>query len=116
MNNQFDSKILEDNVQIISIGRSLDDSNAHILLEQLERAIDGNFSHIYLDLKNCELLSSSGVGAIISNVEAARAAGGEVTLLQPSEAVMTILHALGLLSVLKIQETPISGLKGVVPK
>lgn len=116
MKTSFESKIIEDNVQVIHIGKCLDNSNAYILLEQLERAIDGNFSQIYLDLKQCELLSSSGVGAIISNVEAARAAGGEITLLQPSEAVMTILDALGLLKVLNIQDTPIAGLKGVVQK
>lgn len=104
MKNQFPSQRIERDALVISTGKRLDSSNAYVMLEQLEQALDNNYKHIYLDMTECELLSSSGVGAIISNVEAAQAIGCRIILLHPTEAVMEILEALGLMSVLTIQD------------
>ncbi len=102
---EFPAKALESGELVISIGTHLDNSNAPVLLDQLMAAIDNNRLQIILDMKDCELLSSSGVGAIISSVEAARSLEGEITLVQPSEAVLVILDTLGLTKMLTIQRT-----------
>lgn len=104
MKNQFPSQRIDGDALMISVGRCLDSSNAYILLEQLEQALDNDHKCIYLDMKECELLSSSGVGSIISNVEAAQAIGAKIILVHPTDAVMEIIDALGLNDVLTIQE------------
>jgi len=113
MNNNFPTRRSKSGGLVIEIGTHLDNNNASVLLDQLMTAIDKNQLPIYLDMKHCELLSSSGVGAIISNVEAARAMGSDITLLQPRETVLVILNTLGLTKMLSIQQTRLEEMEGV---
>lgn len=73
--------------------------------EAIQRAIDANGGRIAVDLSGVVFLDSSGLGALIAGLKAAREAGGDLRLLRPAEQVALVLDLTNMASVLKSFES-----------
>ncbi len=76
----------------LSVGGRIDAHKAPELRRQFE-ALHAEGKHtIYLNTEAVSFIDSSGLAAIVSALKTARTHGGEFYLLNPSEAVSTILN------------------------
>jgi anti-anti-sigma factor len=77
--------------------------------EQLSRAFEALFRlkrfKVLLGLEKIEFLSSAGAGAVIAAMADARAKGGDVVVLKPSEPARSVFLALGAFTLLKTADT-----------
>ena len=63
-------------------------------------------TRIVVDLGDCEFLDSSGLGAVIGGLKAARQAGGDLRIAALQPQVMTVLKLTNLDRVLRPYATP----------
>jgi anti-anti-sigma factor len=97
MNNlHFSYKTVNDYTILIDPGNRLDNNNAHEMVETISTAQTNGYTHIIVNMKNLDFISSAGVGSILGAVEAARAAGGDIVLCHVAEAIEHILNVLDL--------------------
>ena len=75
------------------------------LREQLHSLVQGGHTRIVVDLSDVETIDSSGLGALISGLKAARQAGGDVRIASPSEQVMAVMELTNLNRVLTAHES-----------
>lgn len=80
---------------VIATGR-LGFHNADGLRQQLHRLVENGAVRLVVDLSGLESLDSSGVGALVSGLKAARGGGGDLCLSGPSEAVASVLGMMNL--------------------
>jgi anti-anti-sigma factor len=69
--------------------------SADVLRQQLLDLIAAGDTHLVVDLSGVDAMDSSGVGALISGLKAARRAGGDLRLVAPSApiaAMFTMMH------------------------
>lgn len=71
------------------------------LREQLHKLVQGGSRLLVVDLSAVEAIDSSGLGALISGLKAARQSGGDLCLAAPGERVMAVLELTNLNRVLK---------------
>lgn len=76
----------------IDVTGRLDAHNAIALRETFARLEAEGIRRFDVSMPNIEFMDSSGLAAIISGLKAARKAGGELTLIEPSQAVRQMLH------------------------
>jgi anti-sigma B factor antagonist len=76
-----------------------------------EALADGR-SRIVVDLGDCEFLDSSGLGAVIGGLKAARQAGGDLRIAALQPQVMTVLKLTNLDRVLRPHGTVAEALRG----
>jgi anti-anti-sigma factor len=63
----------------------------HALREQLLGLIEGGATRVVVDLSKAAGIDSSGVGALVSGLKAARARGGDLRLVAPPPAIADVL-------------------------
>jgi anti-anti-sigma factor len=95
-------RALGDDTLIIRSGATLDNTNAHQMLDAITSAQAKDFRFIVLDLCDLQFLSSAGVGAVIGTVEAARERGGDIILCNLSSGIRHVLEVLDLSDYLTI--------------
>ncbi len=106
MNNQeFIRHALTDNVLLIKLGQSLDNNNAHAVLETITVAHDEGYTFIIVDMAEVDFLSSAGVGSILGTVEMFREQGGDIILCNVSNTALHVLKVLDLDDFLTIKPT-----------
>lgn len=76
------------------------------LREQLHALVRGGKTRIVVDLSAVETIDSSGLGALISGLKAARQGGGDLRIASPSEQATAVLELTNLNRVLKSCESP----------
>lgn len=76
------------------------------LREQLHNLVRVGNTRIVVDLSAVETIDSSGLGALISGLKAARQGGGDLRISSPSEQVLAVLELTNLNRVLKATDSP----------
>lgn len=79
-------------VEVVSLAGTLDAWSEPEVRAALKRALDGGKSRLVLELPSLKRIDSSGLSALLSVLKAARSAGGDVVLLRPSAAVVSVLR------------------------
>ena len=87
---------LSDSTLLIETGKSLDNGNAHEMVNLITSAQSRGYVHIVLDMAALEFLSSAGVGSILGTVEMFREAGGDIYLCNMSDNIRHVLEVLDL--------------------
>ena len=76
------------------------------LREQLRALIQGGNAELVVDLSAVDAIDSSGLGALISGLKAARQSGGDLRIAAPCAQVTAVLELTNLNRVLKSVESP----------
>jgi anti-anti-sigma factor len=82
----------EGSVVVVSLSGTLDAWSEPEVRSALKAVLDQGTSRIVLDLAALRRIDSSGLSALLSVLKAARAAAGDVVLLSPSAAVVSVLR------------------------
>lgn len=90
----------EDVVVVVPRGR-LTMVSARRLKEIFGEAVSGGGNRIVVDMAETTFLDSSGLGAIIAGLKAARQAGGDLRIARPTAAVQSVLELTNLDRVLR---------------
>lgn len=98
-------EIVRDDTLVITTGVSLDNNNAHEMVEAILSAQQRGFTRIVIDMRALEFLSSAGVGSILGTMEASRDAGGDIIMCNVSENIMHVFSVLDLSEFLTIVES-----------
>ena len=94
-----------------SVGR-LDLLSAAEVKQRLTDAVAAGRRRLVVDLGGVEFIDSSGLGALIGGLKAARLAGGDLRIARPSEQARTILELTTLDRVLRPYATVEEALAG----
>ena len=96
--------VVNDDVIIVKPMKTLDNNNAHEMVNIITGAQEEGFKIIVLNMKDLEFLSSAGVGSILGTIETSRETGGDIILCNISESINHILQVLDLVDYLTIRE------------
>ncbi|NGP04194.1 STAS domain-containing protein [Rhodococcus sp. 14C212] len=75
------------------------------LREQLRGLVEGGSARVVVDLGATEFIDSSGLGALVSGLKAARQAGGDLRLASPTAQVRSVLSLTSLDRVLRTYDS-----------
>ncbi len=89
-------RVLTDDVLVIETGKTLDNNNAHEMVDLISNAQTRGFVYIMLDMADLEFLSSAGVGSVLGTVETSRESGGDIILYNVHETILHVLKVLDL--------------------
>jgi anti-sigma B factor antagonist len=78
---------------------------APALREQLHALVSDGNSRLVVDLSAVDAIDSSGLGALISGLKAARQGGGDLRIAAPCDQVKAVLELTNLNRVLKTAES-----------
>ena len=78
---------------------------ANDLRDQLRDLVHRGYSRIVVDLSGVESIDSSGLGALVAGLKAARQAGGDLRITGPGSQVVAVLELTNLDKVLKSAPT-----------
>lgn len=84
---------------------ALDLSAAPALREQLHALVQRGQTRLVVDLSGVDTIDSTGLGALISALKAARKNGGDLRITKPNETVVALLELTSLDWVLKSFES-----------
>jgi anti-anti-sigma factor len=79
-------------VQLVRVGGRVDSSTAPGLQEKLAGIIKGGGRNIVINMKDVSFLSSGGLRALLSTLQAAKKSGGDLKLSEVSEPVARVLE------------------------
>jgi anti-sigma B factor antagonist len=79
-------------VEVVSLPARLDATAAPEIRKELRAVIDGGRRHLLLDLSAITFMDSSGLSVLVTALKAARAAGGDVSLLHLTPPVQSLLE------------------------
>ena len=89
-------KPLDDQVLVIVAGSTLDNNNAHEMVEAISAAYTEGRRYVIIDMSALEFISSAGVGSILGTIEMFREKGGDVVLCNVASAIMHVFDVLDL--------------------
>jgi anti-sigma B factor antagonist len=75
--------------------------SAPALRDQLRALVEGGQGLVVVDMSDVDFIDSSGLGALISGLKAARQSGGDLRIVAPCAQVTTVLELTNLNQVLK---------------
>jgi anti-anti-sigma factor len=96
--------VVNDEVIIIKPTKTLDNNNAHEMVNIITGTQEEGYKIIVLDMKDVEFLSSAGVGSILGTIETSRETGGDIVLCNVPESINHILDVLDLTEYLTIRK------------
>lgn len=96
---------VEGEAAVVSCTGRLNMVAAPRLKSQVDEAIAGGTTKIVVDLSGTSFIDSSGLGALVSGLKAARQAGGDLRLAGAGEQVRTVLSLTNLDRVLRSHAT-----------
>lgn len=94
---------LNDFTRVFKPCGSLDNNNAHEMVDLISSAQSDGFKFIIIDLADLEFISSAGVGSILGTVESSRELGGDILLCNASPSVLHVFTVLDLTDYLTIK-------------
>ena len=97
---------------VVRITGRLDFTSAPEASKQFATAIAGGHPKLVLDLAKVGFVDSAGLGSLIGGMRAARLAGGDLRIANPSEQVTMLLSLTSLDQVLTIHPTVDEALNG----
>lgn len=86
------SKEEKGNVAILAIDGEIDLYNAPLLSQELDGLKDSGKLKVILNLENVPFIDSSGIGALVTNMEAFREAGGLFVLTRLQKSIQDLLQ------------------------
>ncbi len=89
-------------VMVVEPPGELDSRNAQAAREALKALIEGGESRLVINLQSATFVDSSGLGALITALKAARTAGGDIRLCGINPSVRTIFELTRLIRVFTI--------------
>lgn len=95
----------EGDLTVLSCNGRLNMVAASRLKSQVDEIIAGGSSKIVVDLTETSFIDSSGLGALVSGLKAARQAGGDLRLAGAGDQVRTVLSLTNLDRVLRSHPT-----------
>lgn len=95
------AKTLSSGVVVVLPAGRLNMVAAPQLREQLHNLVQAGNTRLVVDLSGVETIDSSGLGALISGLKAARQSGGDLRIAAPGEQAVTVLELTNLNRVLK---------------
>jgi anti-sigma B factor antagonist len=107
---RFDAR--GNSIAVVSLAGRLDLMSARDVKDQLTKAVGEGWSRLVVDIQDVEFIDSSGLGALIGGLKAARVAGGDLRIARPGEQARYILQVSTLDRVLKPFPTVESALAG----
>jgi anti-sigma B factor antagonist len=99
-------------VAIVSPEGRLTAVGAPRLRRAVDECIDGGTARIVIDMSGTEFVDSSGLGALIGALKAARLAGGDLRIAAVPDAVRTVLRLTNLDRVLRAHESAATAFDG----
>jgi len=101
-NKEFESQTYS----VIEIGEDeLGLTSMNVLKEFVNKEIEGDNKYIGIDLKNINIINSSGLGILISLLKKIKAAGGNLKLLNANEKLLNIFKITKLNLVFEIENS-----------
>ncbi|MFC8042899.1 STAS domain-containing protein [Nocardia sp. NPDC057353] len=88
---RFPTRTADSGAVVVRPEGRLDMVAAPDLRKTLHALADGSAPRVVVDLGGTEFIDSSGLGALISGLKAARQAGGDLRIAAPSTQVRTVL-------------------------
>ncbi len=98
---EFSVETTADGVVVVVPRGRLTMVSARRLKEIVGEAVSGGSNRIVVDMGETTFLDSSGLGAIIAGLKAARQAGGDLRIARPTPAVQSVLELTNLDRVLR---------------
>lgn len=98
--------------QVIAVRGRLNMVSAPALTSAVRGLIDSGQSRIVVDLAGCEFADSSGLGALVAGLKAARLAGGDLRLAAPGDQIRLALQLTRLQKVLAPADTVADAVAG----
>ncbi|MEW6578717.1 MAG: STAS domain-containing protein [Chloroflexota bacterium] len=92
--------------QIVEIVGRIDNAHAATLTEQADSALAHGRPHLILDMSAVSFINSAGLRALMQIARRAGAAGGSLTIVNPSQPVEKVLELVGLDTVFRITFDP----------
>jgi len=89
-------------VSVMKVAGRVDSTTAPDLEAALKKLVEGDKSHLVLDLSGVDYMSSAGLRAMVATLKAAKRVGGDLRLASPSPRVEEVLHLAGLSSIFTI--------------
>jgi anti-sigma B factor antagonist len=102
---QFATRTTESGVVVVRPEARLNIVAAPRLREQLRGLVEGGSARVVVDLDATEFIDSSGLGALVSGLKAARQAGGDLRLASPTAQVCSVLSLTSLDRVLRTYDS-----------
>jgi anti-sigma B factor antagonist len=99
-------------VAVVSLKGRLDLLSAGAFKSALSQLVSQGRPKLLVDLGDVSFVDSSGLGAIIGGLKAARQAGGDLRIARPRDQARTVLELTTLDRVLKIYATVAEALTG----
>lgn len=103
---------LPDGVSLIRAEGRLDMVSASRLRSLVATALAAGRARIVVDLAGVAFMDSSGLGALVGSLKAARQAQGDLRLARPSAQVASVLRLTNLDRVLAVYDSPEAAYKG----
>ena len=103
---QFDQRTMESGVVVVRPTGRLNMTAARMLREELHAVVESGGTRVVVDLSGIEFIDSSGLGALLSGLKAARQAGGDLHIAAPTRQATTVLKLTNLNRVLRVQPSP----------
>lgn len=96
----------KDNIWILTLkGRFISESDAYMLINQLDELIDNEEINFIFNLEGLEYINSSGLNALIHSLTVSRNNGGEVVLCKMPQKIKDLLIATKLNSIFTVKES-----------
>ena len=92
-------------IGVVSPKGRLNMASARRLKDVLDGLVAEGTSRIVVDMGETTFLDSSGLGALIAGLKAARQAGGDLRVARPTEAVQTVFGLTNLDKVLRPRDS-----------
>jgi len=105
MENRISQQPLNDFTLVITPGKTLDNTNAHEMVQIILEAQTKEYSHIIVDMAHLEFLSSAGVGSILGTIDSFRDIGGDIVVCNVSSHILHVFEVLDLTGYLTIAAT-----------
>jgi anti-anti-sigma factor len=92
-------------IALVHLSERLDLLSAAEVKQRLTDLIAQGYTRLVVNLAQVSFIDSSGLGALISGLKAARVAGGDIRIAHPTEQVQSLLQLTALHKVLRPYET-----------
>jgi len=98
----FDQTTMDSGIVVVQPTGRLNMTAARMLREELHTLIESGQNRLVVDLSGIEFIDSSGLGALISGLRAARKTGGDLRITGPNRQAVTVLELTNLNRVLRV--------------
>lgn len=103
---------VRDDFAIIAVDGRLTATGAPLLRNAVSELVEAGRARIVVDLSATQFVDSSGLGALVGGLKAARVAGGDLRIAGVPDAVRSVLRLTNLDRVLRDHPTPESAFDG----